>query len=107
MTACVNTAFLPTDSSKNFAPTTSVEVLWEAPGRPYEIIGKVTAEAGSDDQEEIFLKLRERAALAGAHAIVMLDDVTSIVGSPGATGGTMIQSRLRMEAYAIRWAEEP
>ncbi len=105
LVGCVRTAFLPTNPSQRFEPTDSVEVFWKEPTRPYLIIGQVSAEAGSSHQERTFSQLKELARQAGAHAVIMLDEKTSIMGVPTTSGGTLIVGRLRMKAYAIRWRD--
>jgi hypothetical protein len=103
---CVKTAYLPTDERGRYAPSKEIEVFWEAPTRPYTIIGRVSATSGAGE-EKIFRKLKQRAAAKGAQALIMggSTQTASVVGVPMATGGTLITSgrQHRLEALAIRW----
>jgi hypothetical protein len=103
---CVKTAYLPTDERARYAPSEQVEVLWEAPTRPYTIIGRASATSGAGE-EKIFRKLKQRAAAKGAHAIIIggSTQAASVVGVPLATGGTIMvpATQRTLEALAIRW----
>jgi hypothetical protein len=107
---CVKTAYLPTDARGRYAPSTEIEVLWAAPTRPYTIIGRVSASGGEGKEEKIFRKLKQRAAAAGAQAIIMggSTQAASVVGVPLATGGTIMVPAMQhtLEALAIRWTTE-
>ena len=101
---CVNLAYLPTDEEAAYTPSDRVEVLWQAPERPYQVIGRVSASSGDYGEEELFRRIKSRAAQEGAHAIIVdaIDEDQSIVGTR-----TLIipTSHHRVEALAIRWVE--
>ena len=109
MSACVKMAYLPTDESVRYVPSAVVEVFWKEPDRPYKVIGRISATSDSRGEETLFRKVKDRAARAGANAIIMggTDQTSSVIGTPVATGGTLIVpvTVRRLEALAIRWVD--
>lgn len=105
----IEMAYLPTDETATYPSTDRVEVFWHPPERPYEVIGRVSASSGDYGEEELFRRVKVRAAQEGAHAIIVgaTEEGQSVVGIPQAKGGTLIipTSSYRVEALAIRWLE--
>ena len=109
-TGCVKIAYLPTDERARYASSNDIEVFWEEPKRPYKIIGRISASSGDFSEEEIFRRLKQRAADEGAHAIIMGGSTqsSSVIGTPLATGGTLIipVTKHKIEALVIRWTDK-
>jgi len=107
---CVKMAYLPTDQSVAYPPSSQVEILWKEPERPYTVIGRVSAASSDYGEEELFRRIQERARKEGAQAIIMAgtEESGSVVGIPQATGGTLIvpTTRRKLQALAIRWVDE-
>ena len=106
---CVKMAYLPTDEAAAYPSSDRVEVFWHPPEKPYQVIGRVSASSDDYGEEELCRRVKARAAQEGAHAIIVgsIEEDQSVVGTPMATGGTLIipTSHHRMEALAIRWLE--
>ena len=84
--ACVNTDYV----GKSYAPTTSVDVYYSMGDvkRPYEIMGKIKAEAMEGwDSNAMITELQKQAQAKGADAIVVEDVHTEVTGSTTTTSG--------------------
>lgn len=83
-----STTYQPTDSS-------SVEILFEKPDRPYTVIGHVRSD-GSDiaSDDAVYRAMQKEAAELGANAIIVNETVS---------GGFMEMRNKRAGALAIRW----
>jgi hypothetical protein len=89
-------------SSTLYQPTNSaaVQILFEKPTRPYEVIGQVGSKGGiiaSDDA--MYRAMQKEAAEIGAHAIWMRD---SGIDHQQSWGGENYQ---RAKALALRWTD--
>jgi hypothetical protein len=101
--------FLPTDENIAYEPTNYLKVFWSEPQEKYKIIGKLSVESSDFSEEELFVKLKEKAKEVGANAIIMSgsSQQSSVVGVPVYGGGTMIApvTSTRLEAIAVRLSD--
>lgn len=85
-TACVNTDY----AGKTYAPTTSVDVYYSTSDikKPYEVMGKIRAEALEGwDSNAMIAELQTQAKAKGADAIVIENVHTEVTGSTSTTSG--------------------
>jgi len=106
---CTTVSFLPTKEGEIYDATESVEIYWEEPDSPYEIIGQLKA-VSDWSQEEAFRHLKMKAREIGAHAIIIItsEEQMKMVGFPSYAGGTYISSYTaeNIVAFAIRFKEK-
>ena len=106
---CATVAFLPTDESVTYPPTDSIEIYWDLPQKPYEIIGKVSARSDDFGEKTLFKMLKKKAMAAGAHAIIMggTGQGTSVITYPIYGGGYSVIpiTSTRIEGIAIRFVD--
>lgn len=109
LTGCATVNYLSTDETATYEPTNSLKIYWNEPQEQHTIIGKISVEGGDYSEEELFVKLKEKAKEVGANAIIMAgsSQQNSVVGIPVYGGGTIIASvsSTRLEAIAIRFSK--
>ncbi len=101
LTACTTGSATRT-SSTIYQPTSSasVQILFERPTRPYEVIGQVGSKGdtlASDDA--LYRAMQKEAAEIGAHAILVMG---AGIEHQSQWGGENYQ---RSRALALRWTE--
>ena len=117
---CVSVHYIPSTSA-TYAPTTSVEVLFEKPTRPYVVLGLLrSAFPAVNETDEIGL-IRRRAMEIGAHALIEIRfrERTSVSShrrftpgggfvAMGMGGDTVVSSdtAIYAEALAISYTDE-
>jgi hypothetical protein len=98
---CATATFVPTGSAYPPRPKDcELEVFSSAPPqRAYEEVGIVEGEGNmwKADLEDVLPRLKEKACLAGGHAIILLSSDTFAEGEDG----VRVQ---RIQATVIRWA---
>ena len=103
---CVSTSFLQT-ADIIYESTTSLEIYWEKPEKPYFIIGKISVSSDMYAEDYLFELIKIEAMESGAHALIMFDTSTEqeIVGIPAYGGGTNIIpfQLITIKAMAIRF----
>lgn len=110
LSGCATVNYLPTDDSVAYEPTSTLRVFWKEPSEKHTIIGRLSVESGDFSEEELFLKLKQKAKEIGANAIIMsgTSQQSSVVGVPVYGGGTIIApvTSTRLEAIAIRFNDK-
>ena len=81
--ACASTSAVLLDSSTQYPPTTSVQLLTELPTRPYKRIALLEARGAMNmPMPELLESLKQKAAALGADAVIPTEDA-SFKQSPG------------------------
>jgi len=106
LAGCMSISFLPT-ADTIYEPTTSLEIYWEKPEKPYSIIGKISVRSDMYSEKQLFEQIKIKAMEIGANALIMSDTSTDqeIVGIPAYGGGTNIIpfEMITIKALAIRF----
>ena len=95
ISGCVSTKYFPAQGAGKYPPSDTLEEFRNYPGRPYTVIGTITALGRS--QQKIMEKIRARAMKAGAHAIVV---------KPPARITQQFESQRRKEFGKSEWKYE-
>ncbi len=106
LVGCMSISVLPTADTV-YESTTSLEIYWEKPEKPYFIISKISVRSDVYSEKHLFERIKIKAMESGAHALLMFDTSTNqeIVGFPGYGGGTHIIpfQMITVKALAIRF----
>jgi len=93
-----------TRTGKYYAPTSpeSVEILFERPQKPYEVVGYIKSRGGKlNSQEDLFNSMKEEAAQLGADAVYLRGEMQESNDWNPQFG--MMAQKKESSALAIKW----
>jgi len=72
LAGCSTISYLPSNNIQSYAPSQSVEVLYEKPTKPYVVLGRVSINAMDILSDQTILnRLKQKAMSLGADAIIV------------------------------------
>lgn len=103
LVGCVVSSSAVKTDSKNYPPTSSVNILFEKPQEEYITIGLIDASSTrsmQNDEEAVFEELKLKAQSMGANAVIIKSRSKTFNPWGGLLWGARI---IRIEAEAIRF----